>query len=154
MTITLKGIRTLDKPSAEIPPSPTCGSTSPPVENERGDGDKPCRHCGLPASEHVKDSEPPLECPEDYQWGVVYGYYTGGDPRTFRPDEECCTPAEMENHRRACQIWNEWSQIGAPPEPEACPSGWLFDDDGNPVAHVLRAPYGIGTQEYLTFYQP
>ena len=35
------------------------------------------------------------------------------------------------------------------------PSGWIFDDEGKAVAHVLRAPYGIGsyTFEFEQFFE-
>lgn len=33
----------------------------------------------------------------------IYGNYCGGDPRDFAPDRDCCTPAELEAHRVACE---------------------------------------------------
>jgi hypothetical protein len=74
----------------------------------------------------------------------VYGHYTGGDPRTFHPDGECCTETEIENHKAACKLWDEAEARGETPTPEACPSGWNADH----TVHVLRAPYGIGVQTY------
>lgn len=76
----------------------------------------------------------------------VYGHFTGGDPRDFHPDGECCTEAEMDNHRKACALWNEMEAKGETPTPEACPSGWNEER----TVHVLRAPYGIGVQNYKT----
>lgn len=77
-----------------------------------------------------------------------YGYFNGGDPRKFCPDGECCTEKEIENHSRACALWNEAEQRGEIPTPEKCPSEWIFNNKGEPVAHVLRAPYGIGSYTY------
>lgn len=39
--------------------------------------------------------------------GSTYGVFLGGDPRQFLPDEEVCTPEEIERWRAACQEWNE-----------------------------------------------
>jgi hypothetical protein len=76
-----------------------------------------------------------------------YGFFCGGDPRKFWPDESS-TEKEIENHKAACKLWNEAEARGETPTPEACPSGWVYDNEGKPVMHVLRAPYGIGTYEY------
>lgn len=35
----------------------------------------------------------------------VYGPFTGGDPRQFEPDRECCTPAEIAAWEQACREW-------------------------------------------------
>lgn len=75
-----------------------------------------------------------------------YGFFCGGDPRKFWPDEECCTATERDNHAAACELWNEAEARGETPTPEACPSGWIYKD-GKPFMHVLRAPYGIGAYE-------
>ena len=77
-----------------------------------------------------------------------YGFFHGGDPRKFWPDHECCTPKEIENHKAACKLWDEAEARGEMPTPEANPSGWLHDDKGNIIGHVLRSPYGIGTYEF------
>lgn len=77
-----------------------------------------------------------------------YGFFCGGDPRKFFPDGESCTKKEMENHTAACKLWDEAEARGETPTPEACPSGWVYDDAGKPVMHILRTPYGIGTYEY------
>lgn len=79
---------------------------------------------------------------------VGYGFFCGGDPRKFRPDEECCSEKEISNHKAACSLWNEMELRGETPEPEKCPSGYVFDENGKCVGHVLRAPYGIGVYEY------
>ncbi len=77
-----------------------------------------------------------------------YGFFCGGDPRKFHPDYECCSEREIENHRKACELWNEAEARGETPEPEKCPSGWIYDEQGKAVMHVLRAPYGIGSYSY------
>lgn len=73
-----------------------------------------------------------------------YGHFHGGDPRNFEPDVDACLPQEIESHRRACQLWDEAEARGETPTLEACPSGFIFGPDGAVIAHVLRAPYGIG----------
>ena len=77
-----------------------------------------------------------------------YGFFCGGDPRQFWPDGESCSETEIANHKAACALWNEAEARGETPEPEACPSGYLYDADGKCIGHVLRAPYGIGTYSY------
>lgn len=75
---------------------------------------------------------------------VYYGHFPGGDPRDFEPDDEACSPDEIENHRRACQLWDEAEARGETPTPETCPAGFIFGADGSVMTHVLRAPYGVG----------
>jgi len=71
----------------------------------------------------------------------VYGFFCGGDPRTFRPDREGCTPEELANHAAACKLADEMEARGEFPDWD-CPSGW--EQYGNVVVHVLRAPFGVG----------
>lgn len=78
---------------------------------------------------------------------MIYGFFHGGDPRKFWPDEESCSAKEIESHKVACKLWDEMEACGAVPTPENCPSGWICDDKGKRIAHVLRSPYGIGTYE-------
>jgi hypothetical protein len=47
----------------------------------------------------------------------VYGSFSGGDPRTFTPDVECCHPDEIEAHRKACEEWDEADKKGIKLEP-------------------------------------
>jgi hypothetical protein len=77
-----------------------------------------------------------------------YGFFTGGDPRKFYPDGESCSEEELLNHKRACKLWNDLEAEGKIPTPEECPSGWICDENGKKLSHVLRAPYGIGGYEY------
>lgn len=76
-----------------------------------------------------------------------YGYFTGGDPRKFYPDLDACSIEEINNHKAACQLWDEAESRGETPTPEDCPSGWLVDNNGKKIMHVLCAPYGIGGYE-------
>lgn len=77
-----------------------------------------------------------------------YGFYCGGDPRKFNPDYESCSEQEIANHAAACKLWNDAEAKGQTPTPEACPSGWIYDKEGKPLTHILRAPYGIGSYEF------
>jgi len=69
-----------------------------------------------------------------------YGYYLGGDPRKFCPDEESCTPQELAAHKEACEKWNEAEAKGEKMEPDPCGSGWI-----SPSVHVTRSAYGLGS---------
>ena len=80
--------------------------------------------------------------------GVVYGFFHGGDPRDFSPDAESCSEDEISRHRQACQLWDEAESRGETPTPEKCESGWIYDENNQPVMHVLRSSYGIGTYYY------
>ncbi len=45
---------------------------------------------------------------------IGYGFFPGGDPRNFTPDEELCTPQEIEAHRSACEAMDKGGVIDAP----------------------------------------
>ena len=77
-----------------------------------------------------------------------YGFFCGGDPRKFYPDTQSCSEAELLNHKLACELWDKMGAKGEIPTPEKCPSEWVFDKNGKPIMHILRAPYGIGGYEY------
>ncbi len=69
----------------------------------------------------------------------VYGFPCVSDPNVFIPDSECCSPAEIETHRLACQTYGK---------PEHVPNRGCtteHDADGKLVKHVLRTSWGIGT---------
>lgn len=85
-----------------------------------------CGNCGCEFAEHdyVKDSIDQYKCPHPHTEGG-YGFFHGGDPRNFFPDGECCSPQEIENHKRACELWDEAEARGETPEPEACPAGFM-----------------------------
>jgi hypothetical protein len=76
---------------------------------------------------------------------ATYGFYHGGDPRKFYPDPECCTADELKRHETACKLWNEAEARGETPTQEKCPSGFVFDEKGKCVGHVLSSTYGMGT---------
>lgn len=116
-----------------------------------------CQNCGDEFANHtyVKDSITKYKCPHPYQ-DSGYGGFNGGDPRNFSPDWECCSEKEIANHKAACALWDEAEERGEIPEPEKCPSGWIFDEKDKVVAHVLRSSYGIGvyTIEFDQFFKP
>jgi hypothetical protein len=116
-----------------------------------------CCNCHREFADHdyVKDSIDQYKCPILCQ-ETGYGGFNGGDPRNFHPDAEECRPTELEAHRKACEIWNESEAKGETPEPEKCPSGWIYNDEGEVIAHVLRMPYGIGvyTISHETLFEP
>lgn len=69
----------------------------------------------------------------------IYGFPCVSDPNDFLPDGECCSPEEIETHRRACQTFGK---------PEHEPNKGCFsehDDKGQLVLHVTRTSWGIGT---------
>jgi hypothetical protein len=116
-----------------------------------------CRNCGDEFANHnyVPESLTVYKC----RWPHVehgYGFFCGGDPRKFYPDGEDCTAEELSNHRKARLLWDEAEARGEIPTPEACPSGWVYDESGKPIAHVLRTPYGIGgySFEYEQYWEP
>jgi hypothetical protein len=119
--------------------------------------DSRCANCNREFADHnyIPDSIDQYQCPYPAQESM-YGHFHGGDPRNFHPDYECCSEEEIANHRKACNLWNASEAKGETPEPEKCPSGWIYDDDGKPLVHILRAPYGIGvyTIEMEQFFEP
>lgn len=110
-----------------------------------------CKNCGEEFGNHSFLRDPDVsrqwKCPHKFT-DSGYGFFCGGDPRKFFPDADSCSEAELANHKAACELWYEAESRGVVPEPEKCPSGWIFDSAGNPVVHVLRAPYGIGCYTY------
>lgn len=110
--------------------------------------DEKCVNCGHDFADHnyVKDSIVTYLCPEKMQH-MGYGFFHGGDPRTFFPDEECCTEQELKSHKRACDLWYDAEKRGETPTPENSPSGWIDLGNGD-MCHVLRSRYGIGVFTY------
>lgn len=45
-----------------------------------------------------------------------YGFFLGGDPRRFKPDDEMNSPEELARWRAACAAWDRGDH--APPTPE------------------------------------
>lgn len=119
--------------------------------------DDRCTNCGDVFANHdyVVNSIDKYKCPHP-SCETTYGCFHGGDPRMFSPDVECCSKKELSNHERACECWNEAESRGEKPTPEKCPSGYIRNESGKVVAHVLRSPYGVGlyTVEYETTFEP
>lgn len=69
---------------------------------------------------------------------VSYGYSPGGDPRNFTPDEEVCSPRELENHRLACEAWNKGDE-------QVIQSGCVVLPDGS-ILNISH--FGLGTYMY------
>jgi hypothetical protein len=84
----------------------------------------------------------------------MYGFYNGGDPRRFTPDEECSTEAERALHRQHCEAWErgerpavkvsgiEWTEAmtstGRDGKAKTIPAGFKFVD---------RSAYGLGVTQ-------
>lgn len=113
-----------------------------------------CKNCGQEFGEHtyVPDSIDQYRCTRPRQ-ETGYGAFHGGDPRLFHPDGECSTPTELEDHRKACEAWDEAEAEGKSPPTFGDESGW-FTIDGS-VVHVLKSVFGIGiyTMEFEQFFE-
>jgi hypothetical protein len=70
-----------------------------------------------------------------------YGFFPGGDPRHFMPDPECSTDAERAKHKVDCEAWDR----GERPNVNANAPHWT--GDGDMVAHVVPAGYGLGVYD-------
>lgn len=105
-----------------------------------------CSNCFMERADHdyVPDSISKYKCPIPHV-EMGYGYFNGGDPRSFYPDHESCSETEISNHRAACRLWDEAEHLHSKSlQPEDCPSGWIQSPGGTAI-HILRSPYGIGT---------
>ena len=69
---------------------------------------------------------------------VSYGYFPGGDPRTFHPDPEASTDAEREQHRIDC----ERAMQRLPPLTR---TGREVSAEGERIVSIHFAGYGLGT---------
>ena len=78
-----------------------------------------------------------------YEAGTAsgYGFYRTKNPHDFSPDPESCTADEFANHKAACDLWDR----GEYDSSKEKGSEWLRSEDGKLVAHILRAPWGIGS---------
>ncbi len=114
--------------------------------------DDKCNNCYRDFADHnyVAGSIDQYTCPVKQQESV-YGYFCGGDPRSFYPDYESCTPEEIANHKAACETAEQLATARDLP----CPSGWERLADGTAI-HVTRSPFGIGvsTFEEEAFFEP
>jgi hypothetical protein len=75
---------------------------------------------------------------------TIYGFFPGGDPRDFTPDEESCTEAELTAHREACRLADEAEKVGQ--EHSESPACYWTQMAGG-AAHVNTGKFGIGTYE-------
>jgi len=90
-----------------------------------------------------------------------YGFFIGGDPRRFFPDEESCTPGEIAAHKAACALWDAGDTT---PLPGSCThfpggvittssfgiGGYTYDvDDGPWYPRALRHPWVTRTPRRL-----
>jgi hypothetical protein len=73
-----------------------------------------------------------------------YGHFHGGDPRSFFPDAECCTPDEMAAHQAACEAAERGEPSTAVPHRHAIE---VVERDGEQVVGVASYPgsFGFGT---------
>lgn len=69
-----------------------------------------------------------------------YGAFPGGDPRTFTPDPEMCTPEETARWKEACAEWDAGKGKPVPP-----PCSAIHDASGKVVGHAFAPRFGIGT---------
>lgn len=71
----------------------------------------------------------------------TYGYFPGGDPRDFSPDEESCTEAEIAAWKDACAAWER----GERPVCEAHRHEIVGDEAGKIIASISFAgAFGLG----------
>jgi hypothetical protein len=66
-----------------------------------------------------------------------YGFFCGGDPRRFRPDEDSCTPDEIASHKAACERWEAGDTTALP---GSCIRGEGFI--------LTLSGFGIGSYDY------
>lgn len=69
------------------------------------------------------------------EWG--YGFFCGGDPRKFHPDEESTTEEERASHKAACERWDAGDTT-------ALPGSCVHFEGG----HILLSGFGMGSYEY------
>lgn len=72
-----------------------------------------------------------------------YGFFPGGDPRSFSPDEESCTPEEIAAHKAACEAWDAGTTL---PAHAGCRVG------GGII--VCGSAFGVGSYEYKERHPP
>lgn len=73
-----------------------------------------------------------------------YGFFPGGDPTRFIPDEEVNTPEEIENWKDACERWNSGDKTG-----EEGSHRWLTNEDGEIIGTSTVAKLGMGICTYI-----
>jgi uncharacterized protein YecE (DUF72 family) len=75
---------------------------------------------------------------------AMYGFFTGGDPRDFYPDDECCNEKEIERWKEAVRQWNEGEQEEYPGSHR-----WIRNENGEVIGHGTVATFGIGVYLYI-----
>lgn len=76
---------------------------------------------------------------------VVYGFFCGGDPRLFQPDEDSCTAEEIERWRAACVEWDRREAAGV----AGLGQGEETDCVHGPGFTLTLSGFGIGTQYHV-----
>lgn len=66
--------------------------------------------------------------------GTLYGFFTGGDPRSFTPDEESCNPDEISRWQADCVRAERGEPIQGRPSGESPAPGII----------VCGGSYGVG----------
>lgn len=74
---------------------------------------------------------------------IGYGFFPGGDPREFTPDEECSTPEEQAKWKADCEAYGK-GEIGKQPST----GRGTHDEQGRLTSHLLVGGYGLGTYTY------
>ena len=87
--------------------------------------------------------------------GVTYGYFPGGDPREFTPDEECATADEMERYKADCAAWERGEavdrggpHVGINDRPDVQDAMEAARGTRPTVGWVTVSHYGLGTYCY------
>lgn len=82
------------------------------------------------------------------KYHVQYGFFCGGDPRYFTPDEESCLPEEIQRWNEACAMWDRADEEKLTLRAEEGSGKWFCDESGKPIMHVLESRYGLGVMRY------
>lgn len=77
---------------------------------------------------------------------IMYGFFKGGDPRRFTPDEDECALEEVARWRQACALWDQGVEIL--PAPEVPPSRVRLEDGTEVPLCARDESFGIGVQRY------
>lgn len=77
-----------------------------------------------------------------YGESVGYGFFCGGDPRCFTPDEDS-TQEEREQWRKDCEAYAK-GEIG----PVESAGRSYRNDEGVLISHVQLSGYGLGSYTY------
>jgi hypothetical protein len=72
-----------------------------------------------------------------------YGFFPGGDPTAFTPDEQMNRPQEIENWKEACKRWNDGNRYGEPSSHMPIVRGEEV------IGHATVAKLGMGSYIYV-----